>query len=238
VDWQRSLTAAELTDRLAPYTGGIGGVQGFRDIRRGGGGRIITARVKGASGSARITGAELRAAISAWDGRIWINQNRNIVGPIRDEYDHVRCRPGLPVSPVVPLTGGARQEYRRGGIYRNANADVTVWLRGTIFKEYKATGGPGGKLRLPKSKVATVQGPAGGSIGNRINFQGGRIYAKAGAKAHALWASVLKEYLSRGAATGSLGFPTSRVHDDGSGGTTATFEHGVITCDAGSCSVS
>jgi hypothetical protein len=194
--------------------------------------------VKGASGSARITGAELRAAISAWDGRIWINQNRNIVGPIRDEYDDVRCRPGLPVSPIVSVSGGARQEYRRGGIYRNAHADVTVWLRGSIFKEYKGLGPPRGRLGLPISKVATVQGPAGGSLGSRINFEGGRIYAKAGAKAHALWGSVLKEYLSRGAATGSLGFPTSRVHADGSGGTTATFEQGVVTCDAGSCSVS
>jgi hypothetical protein len=49
---------------------------------------------------------------------------------------------------------------------------------------------------------------------------------------------VLGEYLDRGAATGSLGFPTSRVHSAG-GGTSATFEHGTITCsDGGGCSVS
>ena len=49
-------------------------------MRRGNGGRIITATVRGSNGSASITGSELRWAIGAWDGRIWINQDKNIVG--------------------------------------------------------------------------------------------------------------------------------------------------------------
>jgi SpoIID/LytB domain protein len=237
-DWQRSLTAAELTNRLAPYTGGIGTVRGFPKIRRGGGGRIITARVRGGSGSARITGAELRAAISAWDGRIWVDKNKNVTGAIRDKYDALMCRPGLPVSPVTSVPGGARQKFHQGGIYRNAGADVTVWLKGPIYREYLAVKGSGGKLDLPTSQVGTVRGSGGGALGTRVTFKGGRIYAKSGAKAHALWGAVMKEYLQRGAATGSLGFPTSRVHGNGTGGMTATFEHGAISCDAGSCSVS
>ncbi|HEY6566910.1 MAG TPA: SpoIID/LytB domain-containing protein [Actinomycetota bacterium] len=234
-DWKRRLTASELTSRLAPYTGGIGTVRGFPKIERGSGGRVITATVKGASGSARVSGAELRSAISAWDGRIWVDENKNVTGAIRDRYDALMCKPGLPTSPVVSVPGGSRQKFKQGGIYRNAHADVTVWLKGSINKEYLAVGGTKGKLGLPTSQVGTLNG--GGSTGTRVIFKHGRIYAKSGAKAHALWGPVLKLYLRRDAAGGSLGFPTSRVHGD-AGNTTATFEHGVITCNAGGCSVS
>jgi len=86
-DWQKSYTAGELTNRLAPYTGSIGTVRGFPRVRRGDGGRIITATVRGSNGSAAITGSELRWAIGAWDARIWINKDKNIAGPIRDRYD-------------------------------------------------------------------------------------------------------------------------------------------------------
>ena len=213
-------------------------MRGFPTIKRGGGGRVITATVKGASGSAKVTGAELRAAISAWDGRIWVNKNKNVTGAIRDKYDSLMCKPGLPVSPVTSVPGGARQKFKQGGIYRNAGADVTVWLKGAIYKEYLAVKGTNGKLDLPTSQVGTVHGTGGGAFGTRVTFKHGRIYAKSGAKAYALWGAVLKEYISRGAAAGALGFPTSRVHGDGAGGMTATFEHGAITCDAGSCSVS
>ena len=122
-DWERSLSAAELTSRLSPYTGGIGTVRDFSRIERGAGGRIITATVRGGSRSVRITGAELRAAISAWDGRIWIDRNKNITGAIRDRYDALMCKPGLPTSPVtstarrrvpeVPARGHLPQQ--RGG---------------------------------------------------------------------------------------------------------------------------
>jgi len=47
---------------------------------------------------------------------------------------------------------------------------------------------------------------------------------------------VLKSYLHRGGTTGALGYPTSRVRADGSGGTLAEFEHGTIVCPkGGSC---
>ncbi len=236
-DWKRTLTAAELTSRLSPYTGSIGTVRGFPTIKRGSGGRVITATVRGGSGSASVSGAELRAAISAWDGRIWVNKNKNVTGKIRDKYDALMCKPGLPVSPVTSVPGGARQKFKQGGIYRNAGADVTVWLKGAIYKEYLAVKGTNGKLDLPTSQVGTVDGTGGGTLGTRVTFEHGRIYAKSGAKANALWGAVLGEYISHGAAAGALGFPTSRVHGDGAGGMTATFEHGVITCDAGSCAV-
>jgi SpoIID/LytB domain protein len=238
-NWQRVYSASETTSRLAPYTGGIGTVRGFQRIKRGDGGRIISARIKGGTGSATISGTELRSALSAWDDRLWVNKNKNVLGPIRRRYDDLMCRPGLPTSPVTSVPGGSRQKFQTGGIFRNAGADVTVWLKGSIYREFMAVHGVGGRLGLPTSKIGSVTGSGGGTVGQRVTFEGGRIYAKAKVGAHALWGKVLGTYLDRSGPTGSLGFPTSRVHGDGSGGSTASFQHGTITCpDAGGCTVS
>ena len=69
--------------------------------------------------------------------------------------------------------------------------------------------------------------------GTRAIFERGRILARAGAGAHALWGRVLAEYLDRGGSDGPLGFPTSRVRSDGSGGSLAEFQHGTIACPQG-----
>jgi SpoIID/LytB domain protein len=229
IDWQKSFTAADLTSRLSPYTGSVGTVAGFRRVRRGDGGRIITASVHGTAGSAVITGSELRWAIGAWDGRIWINKDRNITGAIRERYDSEMCRPGLPTTSNGSVPGGTRQRFQNGAIFRNAREGITVWLRGSIYAEYKTIGGPKGPLGLPRSQVVDVNPKAG----KRALFVEGRILAKAGLGAHALWGRVLREYLHRGGTDGSLGFPTSRVRSDGSGGSLAEFEHGSIVCPQG-----
>lgn len=226
-DWQKSYSAGELTSRLAPYTGSIGTVRGFPRVRRADGGRIISATVRGASGSASISGSELRWAIGAWDGRIWINKDKNITGPIRDRYDALMCRPGLPTSRIESVEGGSRQRFESGAIFRNGGEGLTVWLRGAIYREYKAIKGPKGRLGMPTGQVVDV-GP-----GSRALFEGGRILSKPGAGANALWGRVLREYLDRNGVEGPLGFPTSRVRGDGSGGSLADFEHGTIVCPDG-----
>lgn len=82
---------------------------------------------------------------------------------------------------------------------------------------------------MPASQVVAVNPGAG----SRAIFEKGRILAKAGSGAHALWGRVLGEYLDRRGTDGSLGFPTSRVRPDGSGGSLARFEHGTIVCPKG-----
>ena len=234
-DWRRSLSAGALTSRLSPYTGNIGTVRAVPRVERGKGGRIITARVRGGSGSAVVTGAELKSAIGAWDGRIWIEENKNIVGAIRAKYDALMCRPGLPRSRVATMSGGARQTFQRGGIYRNSAAGLTVWLKGAVYREYAAVGGATGRLGLPSTSLKPVRG----TPGRRILFKNGRIYSKPSAGTHALWGRVLGKYLNRGAASGSLGFPTSRVRNARGGRSIAHFERGTITCvRGGGCSVS
>ncbi|MGH2641884.1 MAG: SpoIID/LytB domain-containing protein [Actinomycetota bacterium] len=239
-DWTRSFTASTLSARLAPYTGGIGTIKRFADVQRGVSGRIVRATARGTNGSAAVEGDELRRALGLPDGRVWINTDRNIVGAVRAKYDELMCRPGLPKSPVVSLDHGSRQLFQRGGIYRNSQVGLTIWLKGAIHSEYEAAGGARGRLGLPVSEPVSVQRTSEGTACSgcrRIILESGRIYLKPGVGAHALWGPVLSAYLEHGGPKGSLGYPTTRVRRV-DGFRQASFEHGTIACVNGSCSVS
>jgi SpoIID/LytB domain protein len=239
--WQSTFSAARVTSALRPYTGDIGRVRRFRSFHRGVSGRIETVTAVGGGGSSSVTGTELRAALGLLDDRVWINSDRNVTGSIRTKYDNLMCRPGLPQSPQRNVTGGSRQLFKTGAIYRNNSAAVTVWLKGPIYDEYTAVRGANGVLGLPTTKIVPITGLSGCAGGNckRVNLDHGRIYWKDAVGAHALWGSVLDAYLANGGARGSLGFPTTRVHG-ANGSRTASFEHGTITCPSGggSCSIS
>jgi uncharacterized protein with LGFP repeats len=117
-----------------------------------------------------------------------------------------------------------------------------VWLKGPIYDEYTQVGGTTGPLRLPTGKVVPITGLTGCAGGDcaRVTFVGGRIYWKSGDGANALWGRVLNTYLAHDGAGGSLGFPTSRVNVAGNGSSSATFEHGSISCPppgAGDCAI-
>jgi len=239
--WQDTFSAADVTSALRPYTGDVGRVRRFRSYQRGVSGRIETVTLVGGTGSASITGTDLRAGLGLADDRVWINSDRNVTGRIRAKYDSLMCAPGLPASPQIHVTGGLRQKFAVGAIYRNTDAGVTVWLRGPIYDEYTAVGGATGVLGLPTAgvvKITGVSGCAGGAC-SRVVFHHGRIYWKDGVGAHALWGSVLDAYVGDGGAQGDLGFPTSRVDRASDGTRSATFEHGTITCPTGSdCTIS
>ncbi|HEV2952161.1 MAG TPA: SpoIID/LytB domain-containing protein, partial [Actinomycetota bacterium] len=239
-EWTRTFTASSLSSRLSPYTGGIGTIQRFTNIRRGVSGRIVSAVARGTGGSATVQGIELRGALGLPDGRVWINTDRNIVGSVRAKYDDLMCRPGLPKSTVLSLDHGSRQLFQRGGIYRNSRVNLTIWLKGAIHGEYVGAGGAGGRLGLPVSGAVQVPMTSTAetcSSCRRITLEGGRIYFKPGVGAHALWGSVLSAYLGHGGAQGALGYPKTRVRVV-DGGRRATFEHGTIVCSNGSCDVS
>ena len=238
-DWTRTFTASTLSHRLGPYTGGIGTITRFTDVRRGVSGRIVSAVARGTGGSARVTGSQIRSALGLPDGRVWINEDRNIVGSIRAKYDGLMCAPGLPRSRVVSFDHGSRQLFTLGGIYRNAQVNLTVWLRRAIYREYLDVRGPRGRLGLPVTDVVrTGSSYAYGSCAScrRITLEGGRIYVKSGLGAHALWGAVLSAYLSHGGGGGELGYPRTRVQSF-DGAKRASFEHGTITCADGSCDV-
>ncbi len=237
-DWTRSFSASTVTTRLGPYTGGIGTIRRFTDARRGESGRIVSILARGSGGSARVTGSELRSALSLPDGRVWINQNRNIGGAIRATYDDLMCRPGLPRSAAKAFDHGSRQLFETGGIYRNSRVGLTLWLKGRLHAEYLRVGGARGRLGLPVARPRTsgTSGPTTCPSCLRLLLEGGRIYSKDGAGTHALWGKVLSAYLNHGGADGALGYPTTRVRSR-DGVRSALFEHGAIACSGGTCDV-
>jgi len=241
-DWNRTFTLDALTTALRPYTGDIGPIAGFGAIERGVSGRIADAVVHGQAGDGTVTGTELRSALGLPDDRVWINADKNVLGAIRTEYDSLMCRPGIPTTVDATVPGGTRQRFTDGAIYDNTVAAAAVWLRGPIYAEYLDVGGATGRLGLPIADPVDIARHRAGSCPDgcsRVDFDHGRIYWKAEVGAFALWGDVLTSYLDADGARGSLGFPTSRVQHRPNGRTSATFEHGTITCGpAGHCKVS
>jgi SpoIID/LytB domain protein len=170
VSWHFSFSAADATTRLSSYTGAIGSVTGFGAATRGVSGRIITILVNGTSGSASITGAELRAAFGLPDDRLWVNNDRNIVGTIRVAYDAMDCSPGLPSSEVKAVAAGSRQRFGGGGLYTNALAGATFWIAGPVYDRYRSAGEMTGALGPPTSGVVVAKNGS-----SSATFQNGKI---------------------------------------------------------------
>jgi len=241
--WKKSYSASYVTSRLAPYTSSIGTIKRFRSIHRTKGGRIMSAVAVGTSGSRRVGGDQLKAALGWYDERVWINSDHTIRGAIRHRYDALGCKPGLPTSPQRVVSGGAgaQQFFATGGMYRNNKADLTLWLHGPIDHEFRAVGAATGVLGLPTSTSTSLLTATQGASCNgcrRISFTGGRIYDGPSTGAHALWGNVLNTYLKHGGAPGALGMPTTRVQNRDGGGVRARFQHGTIVCRHGTCHVS
>jgi uncharacterized protein with LGFP repeats len=192
----------------------------------------------GSSGSRTITGGQMKAAFGWYDQRVYINSDRTIRGAIREKYDALGCRPGLPGSPARRVDGGAQQYFANGGLYRNDAKALTVWLRGPVDREFRAVAAGAGVLGLPTGgprTLATRSPACDGCV--RVPFESGLIYASPATGAHALWGKVLDTYLAHGGADGDLGLPLSRVVPRKAGGVRATFQHGSIVCVAGDCTV-
>ena len=235
VSWSYSFSAADVAARLTPYTGSIGTITGFDSDVRGVSGRIVTVRVVGASGKAVVTGGELRAALALPDDRVWFDRDKNILGAIRTAYDDLDCRPGSPTTATLVLPDGSRQRFEHGGIYVNTTAGITVWVRGSIYDEYRAVGDASGVLGLPVDDVVSLPpGSAAGCSGcKQVDFEGGRMYVNPSVGTHAIWGPALSAYLAEGGPGGHLGYPTDRVVTASDASTSITFEHGSISCTAG-----
>jgi SpoIID/LytB domain protein len=164
--WDLALPADGVTRRLGL---GIGPVIGFTDTVRGVSGRIVTTIVRGASGTAEVSGSILRSALGLPDDRVWVNANRQITGSIRQKYDATNCRPGLATSPEMPVAGGVRQQFQRGAIYFKAGIGAHL-LSGSVLEFYVKKSGPKGRLGFPTSDVVTLKNGA-----TRATFEHGKI---------------------------------------------------------------
>jgi stage II sporulation protein D len=143
--WKTTMTAETVTRRLGL---GVGRVRAFTDVRRGVSGRIVTVTIVGRSGRESISGGTLRARLGLRDDRVWINANRQVIGTIRQKYDAVRCRPGLPKSRRVAVAGGARQTFQQGQIFVKDSVGAHL-LSGAVLRAYLKEGGPSGWLGFP-----------------------------------------------------------------------------------------
>lgn len=168
--WQVTMTASEVTKKLGL---GIGTVTGFTGIVRGVSGRIITVVVQGESGSATVSGWELRSLLGLNDDRVWINVNRQVVGSIRQKYDEINCRPGLPTSRLVTVAGGERQKFEQGTIYSKDGAGAHE-LFGALLDFFIQQGGPQGALGFPTSDVVRLDNGA-----TKATFEHGTIVCTA-----------------------------------------------------------
>ena len=143
--WKTVLTAKQVTARLGL---GIGRVTGFGETVRGVSGRIVSVIVKGTTGRASVAGGTLRAALGLPDDRVWINHNRQVTGTIRQKYDAIDCRSGLPTSRRARVAGGARQVFQLGTIFAKDGIGAHE-VRGTVLAFYRKHGGPRGSLGFP-----------------------------------------------------------------------------------------
>jgi SpoIID/LytB domain protein len=145
--WDVTMTAGAITQDLGL---GIGTVTGFSSTQRGVSGRIISITVDGQNGSSTLSGTTLRSDLALRDDRLWINTDREIVGPIRAKYDALGCSPGLPTSRQVAVAGGKRQAFRDATIYVSA-ATHAHEVHGAVLQAYLDAKGPRGRLGFPVS---------------------------------------------------------------------------------------
>ncbi len=164
------LSAFTVSAALLPFTGAIGKVKGFTDVRRGVSGRIRSLVVIGTSGRATISGSTLQWSLGLKDDRVWINSDQNVTGHIRAKYDTLECAPGLPTGPQVAVPGGRVQAFENGTIYWNVARRHAYWVRGAALAFYRSAGGPGGYLGLPTSDVR--HGRRARAV---IGFSGGNV---------------------------------------------------------------
>jgi len=221
---------------------GVGTVTSFTNVRRStNSGRIISITVNGSGGlrgsSRTVTGPQFSSALGLMDDKVWIDQNRNIEGAIRNEYDSLNCAPGLAASSHFAVRAGSVQRFANGAIYTNPKVSTPAWLHGNIYAKYRAYGGANTVLGLPRTGLIPLTDPAGCATIQcaRAEFDGGRIYDKGTAPAHEVHGRVMAYWLAHGGAAGPLGFPTSDVFRV-TGGMRSRFEHGTVTCPAsGTC---
>jgi SpoIID/LytB domain protein len=175
--WKKRLTGLEVLTRLASYGYNVGVVTSFSRIDRSVSGRIMWLTVNGTGGwngrQVRISGATLAAALGLMDRKVWINVDKNVVGPIRRKYDSLQCRPGLPMRPRHPVARGLVQAFARGRIYYRRGPG-SHYLYGRVLAYYLGKRGPRGRLGFPTSDIRRLSGGR-----RRATFQHGTVTCRA-----------------------------------------------------------
>jgi len=133
----------------------------------------------------------------------------------------------------VPTTNQLSTPDRVGRYNHFATGSSIYWtpatgaqaVSGQIRDLWARLGWENGPLRYPTADERSTAG------GRYSTFQQGAVFWTAALGPHAVYGSIYNTYLSLGAATSRLGFPTSDEYAV-SGGRATTFQHGKITWNA------
>lgn len=151
-----------------------------------------------------------------------------VVGAIHDAWSAQgweRSRLGYPTTDelVTPDRTGAFNHFQGGSLYWTPATGVHL-VAGAIQDAWAAQGWERGALGYPTTDEAATASRTGAFN----NFQGGAIYWSPATGAHMLTPPILSRWISLGADTGALGYPTSDPYPV-AGGVRVDFQHGSLT---------
>ncbi len=139
---------------------------------------------------------------------------------------------GLPVTDTRPGPSGGTTTYFLTGAILNKPGLGCFLLDGQIAQVYRFIGGPAGPLGYPTAHIADV----GDGRGRQALFEKGGMWSTSSTGVGGAWGPIATRYRSLGGPTGSLGYPTSFPFSV-PGGQRVTFEHGTLTYDSGTGTV-
>lgn len=185
--------------------------------------------------SAYTTDAETDDKARAWINRFDVND-----GALRDQWIHTVVRYYNGCGPGCSVAAARYQTYSDGLNQVLAETGGTAfWASGTtcpggsgaavgaIEAKYKALGGCGSVLGVPKSnELGTPDG-----VGRYSVFDHGSIYWTPNTGAHEVLGVIRDKYASVGWEAGALGYPVSDEYAI-AGGRKSDFQHGAISWNA------
>jgi uncharacterized protein with LGFP repeats len=155
---------------------------------------------------------------------------RFVRGAIRDRWISAGAQSGslgYPTSDEICglVRGGCFENFRHGAVYWSPATGARLVADGPLRTRWAALGWERGVLGYPVG--GTTCGLRGGGCSQK--FQGGSLYASTATAAHFVRGAIRDRWISAGAQSGSLGYPTSDeicglVH----GGCFQTFQHGAV----------
>jgi SpoIID/LytB domain protein len=188
-------------------------------------GRVQQVVLEGSSGSARLTGDDLRwhyGLRSSWftiGATPIISRWRHLGGP--------RAAIGRPVSGEFAVSNGSAQRFSSGRIYWSRHHGAKD-VKGPILTAYRKWGGPASSLGWPETGMMKAS-----HRGHKVRFANGMIYSHRRIGASVLYGRILRRWGRAGSVHSRLGFPTSNVFSI-KGGVKAKFRHGTISWDRSS----
>jgi len=152
--WEVDLSQSTVTSRfLSHFHHPIGPITSFSVLQRAGNGRILSVRANGTGGSYSVSGNAFASALGLRTALVYVNVNKLVTGAVRQRYDWLMCKPGLPTTPVLHPGGGAAQHFVNGSIYADLGRGHSFYLYGLVDAKYRSLGGAGGSMGFPVTGV-------------------------------------------------------------------------------------